>query len=167
MGREDGLQNYRHIKYERESDKLISKVLLKNRELAESGKAILTDVLTVDKSIRYIEQSSLEKASIQRVLDLDRAGKLKNEKGERYKTIAFCHCRNGFFYPKNLVSTYFMMPANIDNLGEMSSSKNLRASELVLTILCREDVSKSFEIKHYAVGRFRLIPLNRTIERMN
>lgn len=154
LGREDGLQNYRQLRYEGESDKLISKVLIENRKLAKNGMAILTDVLTVDKTIRYVKESSLEKASVQRVIDLDKAGKLKNEKGERYKTIAFCHCRNGFFRPKKTTSTYFMHPAQLEDAKEMTSSRHSKTSLVKLTILYREDVRKEFEIKYLTVGRF-------------
>lgn len=51
LGREDGLQNYRHIRYERESDMYIAQVLMKKYELAKKQEATLTDIITVSSEI--------------------------------------------------------------------------------------------------------------------
>lgn len=163
LGREDGLQNYRHIRYERESDMYIAQVLIKNYELAKKQEATLTDIITVSSEISTLKDASLEKASVQKILDLDRAGRLLNAKGERYKTISFCHCRCSFDQPNESISLYFMVPAQLEKIAKKTAPKSATTSEVTMTLLYRKDVSSPFEIKNYKIGRFAFILLKRSI----
>lgn len=157
LGRSEGLHNYRHYRFHGESDRFIGRVLIKNRMLAEQGQTVLADILTVDKKIHGIIKTSLEKASVQKVLDLDKAGKLLNEKGERYKTIVFCHCRCDFFGPDETLSAYSMEPLTAEADAMRFISKDATISEVTMTKLHRSDVNQDFEIKHYSLGRFLFV----------
>lgn len=159
-GKRHGLQNYRHFRYEQDDSKRIAKILIKNRKLAEKGEAILTDVLAVDKQMSDVMDTSLEKASIKRVLDLDREGKLLNEKGRRYKSIVFVHCRADLFQEDKYMSIYYMEPkqlkAKLDKGAQNSKSRpnNPVVGDITLTRLYRKEIGKEFTIVHQNVGRF-------------
>lgn len=159
LGRHEGLQNYRHYRFHKENDKYIAKVLLKNRKLAKEGKAVLTDVLTVDSLNIKAKELSAEKASVRKILELDKEGKLLNENGERYKTIVFCHCRCSFKVPGKYLSSYFMEPAQLKTYGKTPTPKGSTTSEVTLTQLYRQDVNKEFEVKNYEMGVFVFIPI--------
>lgn len=148
QGREDGLQNYRHYRYENESDEHISNVLIANRDLAKNGKAELTDIITVSNRISDIGDTSLKEASVQKIIDLDKSGKLVN--GERYKTIIFSHCRNDFLKSDKATSTYKIEPLRTDT----SQSKGAKISNVEVTVLSRNDATLPFTIRLYSVGRF-------------
>ncbi|GKW40948.1 MULTISPECIES: putative adhesin [Pectobacterium] len=150
QGREEGLQNYRHYRYENESDEHISNVLIDNRDLAKNGKAELTDIITVSNRISDIGDTSLKEASVQKIIDLDKSGKLVNGNGERYKTIIFSHCRNDFLKSDKAISTYKIEPLQTDT----SQSKGAKISNVEVTVLSRNDATLPFTIKHYSVGRF-------------
>lgn len=150
QGREDGLQNYRHYKFEGESDEHISNVLIKNHALAKNGEAELTDILTVNSRISDVGDTSLQKASVQVIMDLDRAGKLVNRNGERYNTIIFSHCRNDFLKSEQAISTYKIEPVGAD----VTQSKGAKISNVVVTALSRKDATSSLEVRHYSVGDF-------------
>ncbi|KFF72992.1 hypothetical protein IW01_00590 [Pectobacterium brasiliense] len=150
QGREDGLQNYRHYKFEGESDEHISNVLIKNHALAKKGEAKRTDILTVNSRVRDVGDTSLQKASVQVIMDLDRAGKLVNGNGERYNTIIFSHCRNDFLKSEQAISTYQIEPVGTD----VTQSKGAKISNVVVTVLSRKDATSPLEVRHYSVGHF-------------
>jgi hypothetical protein len=157
LGRKDGLQNYRHHRYEGESDEYIAKVLTDNHQLAETGKAPLSDVITVSDEISNMGDTDPKIASVQRLIDLDKEGKLLNEKGEHYKTIVFAHCRNNFLIPESSTSTYMMEP--VAEGVEISKSKGASVDNIQLTTLHRESVEHPFEVKHFSVGEFQFTPM--------
>jgi hypothetical protein len=163
LGREDGLQNYRHEHYELESEELISKVLIKNKYLSVDDKAPLTDILTVRSEVSELD-APLKEASVQKVIDLDSAGMLLNGKGERYKTIVFCHCRANLLEADDTLSSYFIDPWRLrfqwpDFMLEHSFTSNIE-----MTILHRKDVNKAFEISYYTIGSFIFLPVKQTIQ---
>ncbi|MCW2476227.1 MULTISPECIES: putative adhesin [unclassified Symbiopectobacterium] len=106
MGRSEGLQNYRHFHYEGDTKWKIGQALVKNRRLAAEHKATLSDVLIVNTGIKLEVDTDPLLASVQRVIDLDREGQLRNMKGERYNTLVFSHCRCNFALPEEQISTY-------------------------------------------------------------
>lgn len=106
MGHTEGLLNYRHFHYERDTKREIGKALIKNRRLASEHKATLSDVLIVNSQIKQHTDTDPLLASVQRVIDLDKEGKLINVKGERYNTLVFSHCRSNFALPDEQISTY-------------------------------------------------------------
>lgn len=159
-GGEDGLKNYRHSKFKKDTDKIIAKTLLKNRKMSERGEAVLTDVLAVRKNInKYGDKTSLKDASVQRVIDLDKEGKLLNEKGERYKTIVFSHCRASLSQSELYTSSYYMLPKQLEaNLRRNAPKGATIVSEVEMTSLRRQDVSKAFEVKNYKSDYFIYFP---------
>lgn len=159
LGREDGLQNYRHYKFELESDELISEVLRRNRLLAEQGKTELTDVLSVDDKIADVGDTSLDKASVQKVIDLDKEGKLLNANGQRYKSIIFSHCRNHFLKPAESISSYYMDKLEVSE--EKMLSKGASVSEVRITTLYRTDSSQPFTIQTRSMGKYVFRPVKK------
>lgn len=159
QGRKDGLQNYRHYRYEGESDEHIANVLMKNRALAKKGEADLTDVLTVNDKFSDIGDTSLSEASLQKIIDLDREGKLINANGDRYKSIIFSHCRNHFLRSESSISTYSI--EKIENPQTQGLPKGATMSEITITRLHRAAVDKPFEKEILSMGYFAFIPVNR------
>lgn len=165
FGREDGLQNYRHMKYEKDNDRRIAEVLMENRKSAEKGEAALADVLAVDKYIKDVDDTSLKDASVQKVIDLFNEGKLANEYGEPYETIVFSHCRGDLSQFDELDTIYYMEPKQLQNRLERDKNRIKRVptasreGEIVLTMLHRDDISKEFTIKKYSFGHFIFTPV--------
>lgn len=164
LGNEGGLQNYRHVHYEFESEELISKVLIKNKYLANLNRAPLTDILTVRSEVDNFKDISLQEASVQRVIDLDKAGLLLNGKGERYKEIVFSHCRMNLFEHDDKISSYVIDPWRLQSQWPKSVLEHSVTDKIGMTILHRDDVTKEFKIKYYTIGSFIFLPVKNDIE---
>lgn len=163
LGHNSGLQNVRHVNFEGESEDLIVSIIEKNRNLAKEGKADLTDILSVNRVISVFSQTSLGKHSIQAVLDLDKAEKLVNAKGERYKKIIFSHCRVNLNTKNDEISSYIMVPEDLSEIGGLTGFGRSKTKNVVMTELYRKDVNQAFDVRHYNVGRFILIPARQKV----
>ncbi|MCA8877151.1 hypothetical protein SM114_07220 [Erwinia pyrifoliae] len=160
LGNKDGLQNYRHFRYEGESDEHITNILTKNIEMANEGKSTLTDIITVNNKINDMSETDLNVASVQKIIDLDQSGKLLNSKGERYKNIIFSHCRNNFLTSADKTSTYCM--ESLTSNGANKLPKGSTISNVKVTILHRNDVNKKFNIKQTSLAFFIFRPVIKT-----
>lgn len=173
-GRLDGLQNYRLTYYENDTPWGITLALKENRELAARGEAVLSDILAVDEKIIGRANSSLQKSSIQTIIDLDKKGRLLNEIGERYKTIVLAHCRTCYEPPHEQRPMYFTSQqqlkefladeaAGIRRQSKKSAISESALSEVTLTKLSRKNVNQEFQIEHYKIGRLVFIYLQQNI----
>lgn len=119
----------------------------------------MTDVLTVNDKFSDIGDTSLSEASLQKIIDLDREGKLINANGDRYKSIIFSHCRNHFLRSESSISTYSI--EKIENPQTQGLPKGATMSEITITRLHRAAVDKPFEKEILSMGYFAFIPVNR------
>lgn len=155
LGRRDGLQNYRHSHFAEEHPAFIAQVVANNRKLAAVDRATPTDVLIVNNKISYLTDTSLAKASVQRVLDLDRSGELVNAAGERYNTFVFAHCRSNLLLPESRISlyrAYFPSPAQLP--------EGALRSKVLLTIFCRQNAQSPFTRRQETVGEIAFVPVS-------
>lgn len=150
FGRKDGLQNYRHYQFEDDTEEVATKVLLKNRALAAEGKAELTDILLMDDVISRPDNTEPELASIQKVIELDKEGRLVNAKGQRYKNIIFSHCRINLL--RTTPSTYIL---NLPD-AETSLDEGTDSEALTLSLLRRQEDGTTFELVSEQSGRILL-----------
>lgn len=154
LGLPDGLQNYRHYHFERESPSEISDVLIENRWLALFGQATPSDILVVHDKIAHFRDTNIAKASVGRVIELDSNGELVNVLGERYTTIIFSHCRANFFAPEWLTSTYKAVYPHPYDLR-----RPRRSARLVRTTLYRENVTMPFQQRDEELGEVAFYPV--------
>lgn len=155
LGRQDGVQNYRHAHFASERPKLIAKVIAKNRKLAAKHQAALTDVLIVNNKIESIADTDLFKASVQRVFELDQSGELVNEVGERYNTFVFSHCRSNLAKADSKVSLYRTYFPSIPELPAGA----FRA-KVILTLFHRDSPQAPFAKHRKNVGEMAFVPVS-------
>ncbi|NIG87558.1 hypothetical protein M5J15_12090 [Serratia symbiotica] len=110
----------------------------------------MTDVLTVNDRFSDIGDTSLSEASLQKIIDLDREGKLINANGDRYKSIISSHCRNHFLRSESSMSTYSI--EKIENPQIQGLPKGATMSEITVTRLHRAAVDKPFEKEILSMG---------------
>ncbi|MGK2889870.1 MAG: hypothetical protein ACSLEN_14545 [Candidatus Malihini olakiniferum] len=90
MWHTEGLLNYRHFHYERDTKREIGQILVKNRRLAAEQKTTLSDVLIVNTQIKEEIDTDSLLASVQHVIDLDKERKLINVKEEGVRGLTIC-----------------------------------------------------------------------------
>ncbi|MGE6333900.1 putative adhesin, partial [Stenotrophomonas sp. NPDC077659] len=115
LGRQDGLQNYRHHHYEYDDERDIARSLLRNRRRVANGRAVGTDILVVngEAGIDSPFEGVIADTGVQKVLDLSELQHLTNERGKKYTSIIFAHCRNLATAPESTVSHYFISEAEV------------------------------------------------------
>lgn len=154
LGRMNGLHNYRHYHFERETPEQISEVLLENRELAKKRLATPSDILVVHDRIGLISDTDPTKASLRRVIELDQQGQLVNVMGNRYNTIIFSHCRVNFLRPAWSVSTYRAVYPHTYDLR-----KGGKLSQVIRTTLHRDRADAAFKQYDEDMGLIAFYPV--------
>jgi hypothetical protein len=176
LGRSDGLQGYTLTNYPLYTDHIIRSALVDNRMLADVGMAPRTDVLMVDPTVVTVEQAKVVRSETARIIELDELGLLKNAKGERYKEIAFAHCRD---FPENPAPVLYEMRSwsppmpvaaplrqrrdaaaaapsqQSGDYGPESQDGNILT--VTITRMYRDDVNEPFEVE-YLEHYYELIP---------
>ncbi|GEM_PF-1917081 len=159
LGRNDGLQNYRHHHYEHDNERDIARSLLRSRRRAARHGGT-TDILVVNKDagIDSPIDGVIADTGVQKVLDMNELQQLTNERGEKYRSIVFAHCRNLATAPDSAVSHYFMTEAEVEGQLQADAGQHLGAATakgvgatsaddaptLTLHVLRREDVNAPF-----------------------
>lgn len=144
-----GIFNYRHIQFE-DNPWVIWKAIRDNRKRAITDGVRRADVLVVNDGITDFWQSDPGRASIGKVLELDREHLLLNAHGQRYKRLIFSHCRSNFEKPVSSLPNYVACAEQLSAIGKEERNVWLRA--IYKTTIIRQGAEDLFipvvELRH-------------------